>query len=608
MSRPANPLARPDAAVPVVDLKWVVLKFGSSVLRAPQDLPAALHDIYAHLRAGDKVIAVVSAFAGVTDQLLARARSAGAEGHALAEIVAAGERDSAAALANLLDEAGVPAQVLGPRELNLRASGAALEATPFGFDVERVRRALAHTPVLVVPGFIALDEHGRTVLLGRGGSDLSALFLAQRLGASCRLVKDVDGVYDRDPAGSALAHRYSRLGWKRALEVSGELVQPRAIQFAHLHHFEFEVGAAGGVGGTRIGDFTEQFATPHRHPPLEVVLLGLGTVGLGVYRHLVARPDLFHVKRVVVRDAQKPRDVQLPPGLVSTQPWEAIHEHADIVVEAFDGKVPASNLIHAALQKGRSVVTSNKAAVAARWPVFAHHAHQGRLRFSAAVGGSVPVLETLERLRRHHEITSVRGVINGTCNFILDAIERGESLPDALLRAQAAGFAEANPAADLEGFDAAYKLQLIARVAHGDEIRLRMEHSGIAGLDAGEIRAASAGGRRVRLVADCRVVDGVVRASVGAVELPESEFLAQARAEENRVEIHLADGPVVRLRGKGAGRAPTAASVLGDVFDVLRDRERDATWRERDRVSGPALDRRLVDDELALHQRVVAGE
>jgi homoserine dehydrogenase len=170
----------------------IVLKFGSSVLRTDADLPNAVHEIYRWVRRGYRIVAVVSAVGEATDQLLGLARglSSTPESFATAELLATGERASAALLGIALDRAGVPARVLNPREIGLTVSGSPLDSELVSVDVERLRGLLAEHPVLVVPGFFGTDDAGRTHLLGRGGSDLSAVFLAHVLGARCRLIKD----------------------------------------------------------------------------------------------------------------------------------------------------------------------------------------------------------------------------------------------------------------------------------------------------------------------------------------------------------------------------------------------------------------------------------
>ncbi|HZF27152.1 MAG TPA: homoserine dehydrogenase [Steroidobacteraceae bacterium] len=306
---------------------------------------------------------------------------------------------------------------------------------------------------------------------------------------------------------------------------------------------------------------------------LRIVLLGLGTVGLGVYRHLAHRPDLFEMVRIVVRDPSKHQH-EVPANLLSTNAWDAINCPADLVIEAIGGLEPAADVVHAALVRERSVITANKLLVASRWSTLQRFAAEpARLRYSAAVGGVVPILETLADLRRGHVIRSVRGVLNGTCNFVLDALERGATLEAAVAEAQARGFAEADPRADLSGADAAQKLCLVAHAAFGIHLDpSEVETDGIAALSAEDIRRAHSGNRRIRLVAECTRVGDSVHARVRAVPVAAGDYLCAARGEENRVEISTAGRRCVRLRGKGAGRWPTALAVIGDVYDVLRAR------------------------------------
>jgi homoserine dehydrogenase len=195
------------------------------------------------------------------------------------------------------------------------------------------------------------------------------------------------------------------------------------------------------------------------------------------------------------------------------------------------------------------------------------------LRFSAAVGGSLPVLETLERLAADGGVGRVRAVINGTCNFILDELGRGASLPNAIAHAQRRGFAEADPSLDLAGVDAAQKLSLIARAAFGyGPDPAAIPRDGIEDLAPAAVLAAQARGQRIRLVACCTRERGTLRAFVRPQVLETSDYLAGARREENRVEITTASGATHCLAGKGAGRWPTALAVMGDVQDALAAR------------------------------------
>jgi homoserine dehydrogenase len=251
----------------------VVLKFGSSVLGAPpgghgplassSGLRAVLGEIRRQA-ASRPVIAVVSAFAGETDRLLGEASEAAARGadEAVAAWVATGEAAAVARLALELSLAGLPAAVAEPRRL-LAIAGARLDGEPVRVSRDELGRLLERSRVILVPGFFGESLNGGPALLGRGGSDLSALRIAHEIdGGSCRLLKDVDGIYERDPAaasGGSPPRRYRELGWAAAIRVAGRLVQPKAIRFARDRRLTFEVGAVGGDGGTRVGPFPERF-------------------------------------------------------------------------------------------------------------------------------------------------------------------------------------------------------------------------------------------------------------------------------------------------------------------------------------------------------------
>ena len=326
---------------------------------------------------------------------------------------------------------------------------------------------------------------------------------------------------------------------------------------------------------TGVSRWTPDRQLPSTARPLRIVLLGLGTVGLGVYRHLAHRPDLFEVSRIVVREPAKHALDGVPAALFSTNVWDAINQPADLIIELIGGLEPTADVVHTALIRSRSVVTANKLLIASRWPTLKRFAEgpAPRLSYAAAVGGAVPVLETLSALRQGPAISSVRGIVNGTCNFVLDELERGVPLEGAIAEAQARGFAEADPCADLSGADAAQKLCLLAQAAFGTTFQpSQIDTTGIAHLTVADVAQARATGSRIRLVAECARSGGRVHAGVRPVRVPPHDFLHGARGEENRIEITTADGQCVRLRGKGAGRWPTALAVLGDVYEVLRVR------------------------------------
>ena len=236
-----------------------VLKFGSSLLSSEGDLPAAAAEIARWRDRGDRVLAVVSAIGNTTNTLLAAAREicADPDPTSLSFLLSTGESRAAALLALALGAAGISASLLDPARIGLRTVGPPLDSEPCGLDAERVFAALGESEVAVVPGFFGRGSAGEITLLGRGGSDLTALFLAHRLGASrCRLLKNVDGVHERDPAtfrGSNI--RYAELDYEDALRLRARVVQEKALRFAKSRRLRFEVGAPGMDHATVIGPF-----------------------------------------------------------------------------------------------------------------------------------------------------------------------------------------------------------------------------------------------------------------------------------------------------------------------------------------------------------------
>jgi homoserine dehydrogenase len=295
--------------------------------------------------------------------------------------------------------------------------------------------------------------------------------------------------------------------------------------------------------------------TPVPRPgrPLRVGLIGCGTVGLGVFRLLEGRPDRFVCSGIAVRDPSRPRDV--PRWLLTGDVAEVI-ARSDVVVELAGGVDPARTWLAAALGAGKHVVTANKAVLAAEGPRLERiAAGRGvRLLGSAAVGGAVPVLETIDRLRGEG-ILAFEGVLNGTSGYVLDRLAAGLPFDAAVAEAQAKGFAEADPTEDLDGTDAARKLTLVVRAAWGvtvDPPRLPVG----PGVPPGS-----------KLVASARLTSTGVEASVEPRLLRPDHPLAGLRGEENGIVVTTRRGVEV-LRGKGAGRWPTAIAVLSDLLSI----------------------------------------
>ncbi|MCH8616073.1 homoserine dehydrogenase [Sphingomonas sp. SM33] len=570
MSRPDQEAGDVPGECPAKRL--CVLKFGSSVLEREEDYPKVVQEIYRHVRDGEKVVAVVSALAGETDALLAQANRVGgdvAPDALVARLARVGELQSAALMALALSKAGLRAWTLDPHEMALVAEGSPLDSNLAGVDAEAVWARIHANDVVVVPGFIADHADHGVVTLGRGGTDLSAVFFAEQLSAHrVRLIKDVDGVYDEDPARNASAERFSQMSYAEAQEASSGLIQAKAIHAADDKDVLIEVAALGSLEATTIARVPAAKSRPPKPERLKVALLGCGSVGGGVLQLLLSQPELFHVGPVLVRKPPKHND-----NVVFTQSLdEALAGDPDILVELVGGTELAAEAIHSALSHGAQVVTANKAALAKHWDSLhaAASRHGGSLRFSAAVGGGAPIIETLRRLDGN--VVSVEGVMNGTCNYLLSRLAEGWNFDDALAKAQELGFAEADPTADVDGHDAADKLAVLAREAFGVPLQPRLiaKHS-LRDLVPEAALEALQFGEVLKQVGVCRLLpDGSVEAEVQVVALPASHPLAGARDEENRFLVTDAEGNVHEVFGKGAGRWPTATAVFADVMDAQR--------------------------------------
>ena len=554
--------------------EMVVLKFGSSVLRSEKDLPSVVHEIYRWWRDGTQVVAVVSAFGDTTDRLtrLAESVCVQPEKSTLAGLLATGEAASSALLGLALNKVGIPSRVLDAAQAGLRTDGGHLDADPVALDSERIL-AEARRGVVVLPGFVGRGEHGDTTLLGRGGTDYTALFLAQRLRARCVLLKDVDGLYTSDPASATVrASRFSQVSYDTAIRLGGSLIQQKAARFAAAHKLRFAITSIGGRGETEVGPFADRLATPvSTGEPLRVALLGCGTVGGGVYQRLAAFPELFVVTGVATRTAERALAAGVPDALITSDLEGLIEKPCDIAVELIGGTRRAATLIEWALRLGRHVITANKSLLAHSGDSLEVLAAENgaALRYSAAVGGVLPALETIKRAKATGPLRRFSAVLNGTTNFVLDQLAAGRSLGVAIREAQRKGYAEASPQLDLTGIDAAQKLIILARAAFGINLSLHsIPCKGIQELNSEALRLANDRGQIVRLIAECRRSNGEITASVEPIELPFSHPLAHATGAENRLLIEPEAGDPFVVSGQGAGRWPTTEAVMADLFDL----------------------------------------
>lgn len=556
-----------------------VLKFGSSVLRDKSDLPLVVSEVYRRRRDGRKVVAVVSAFGGETDALIAEAASVGgARSRHAPRIIALGEERSAALLAIACETAGLDALVLDARTLSLTAGGPVDDAHPEYVDAVLLQTALAARDVIIVPGFVALGPTGEPVLLGRGGSDLTAVFLAAALGlGETTLMKDVDGVYDRDPncdAGEAL--RYPVLDYAQARAVAGKLLQPKAIDFAASHGVAINVARLNAGAGTRVSSIAAAPVKAPRTPPLRVAVAGLGAIGEGAALRVAADAHDYRLCAALVRDAAKRRLDAFAGAIIADRIETLLAARPDVIVDALPDGAAGRALIKAALGKGVSVVTANKQAIAGEMAALSMLAAStgAQFRYSPSVGGGAPLVERVAEAASAGPVEKIEAVLNGTVNFILTSLADGVAFSEAVRRAQIAGFAEPDPSADLSGADACAKIAILSFVAFGREIAPGA--IAVEALTAEKAAAIAAGGGAVKQLATIENKDGALTARVAFTRVDAYPFFRSAAWEANALRAALTDGRVFEARGKGAGRRPTVESILCDLGDIRRARLRRA--------------------------------
>ena len=314
---------------------------------------------------------------------------------------------------------------------------------------------------------------------------------------------------------------------------------------------------------------------------VNVAVLGAGTVGSQVIRliqeeggDLAARAGAdLNIQAVVVRNVSAPRDVEIDPALLTTDANQAI-DNADLVIELIGGIEPPRTLVLRALSQGKTVVTGNKALLAAHGPELYEVAAQNGadLYYEAAVAGAVPVVYGLRESLAGDKILRVLGIVNGTTNFILDSMtSTGASYEDALAEAQRLGFAEADPTADVEGLDAAAKCAILASLAFHTRVSIDdVAVEGISSITADDIAEAEAGGNVIKLLAIAERVtkdDGTewVSVRVHPTLVPRDHALANVNGAFNSIVVDGESAGRLMFYGQGAGGAPTATAVLSDV-------------------------------------------
>jgi homoserine dehydrogenase len=321
-------------------------------------------------------------------------------------------------------------------------------------------------------------------------------------------------------------------------------------------------------------------------PVVRVGVIGGGFVGAALVQLLCdpsrsealedAATAAIELVGVAVRDIAKPRP-GIGPGLLTTDVDALIASDLDVLVEVTGGIEPARSYVESALKRGISVVTANKALMAESGTQLAQlaHEHGADLFYEAAVGGAIPILRALRSSLAGERITRVMGIVNGTTNYILTKMTKeGSDYGEALREAQALGYAEADPSADVEAFDAAAKVQILSTLAFGTRLRgEEIAREGITGVRVVDVDFATRMGYVIKLIGVAeRVGETGISRRVHPAMIPAGHPLASVNGAMNAVFIEgVKSGPLMWL-GQGAGGEPTATAVLGDVLDAARNR------------------------------------
>lgn len=316
---------------------------------------------------------------------------------------------------------------------------------------------------------------------------------------------------------------------------------------------------------------------------IKIGIAGFGNVGKGTYDVLqrnmkeIARragKDI-DIKRIVVRNPERIRGM-VAEGVAISSDWRDLIADPEIqvVVEVMGGIEPARSLILGAIEKGKHVVTANKALLAEHGNEIFAAAQKAEVNvaFEAAVAGSIPIIKALREGLAANHIEWVAGIINGTCNFILSTMRStGRAFDDVLKEAQALGYAEADPTFDIEGIDTAHKTMILSSIAFGTPVNMEKIHiEGISKLEAKDIRFAEELGYRIKLLGITKLSDKGVELRVHPTLIPMSRLIANVEGAMNAIVVKTdaADGQL--FYGKGAGSEPTGSAVIADLVDIAR--------------------------------------
>lgn len=306
---------------------------------------------------------------------------------------------------------------------------------------------------------------------------------------------------------------------------------------------------------------------------LKIGIIGLGTVGCGVYKTL-ANIESVEIIKIAVKNINKPRPVNVPSSMLTDNPYEIVNDPSiDVVVELIGGIEPAYSYLEAAIKNGKHIVTANKELLAKKGEELFNLAeeHNRVVLYEAAIAGGIPIIMPIKTILAGNKINKIHAILNGTTNYILTKMDaEGASYEDVLKEAQELGYAETDPTGDVEGFDAAYKITTLATIAFKKKIKLEnVYREGITKIRKEDMAQANEFGYKIKLIATASI-DENNNADVRVHPMLISKNTTLAHIDYVTNAVFLSGHPIgdILLSGPGAGEFPTASSVVGDILAI----------------------------------------
>lgn len=309
---------------------------------------------------------------------------------------------------------------------------------------------------------------------------------------------------------------------------------------------------------------------------LKIGIIGLGTVGSGVYKTL-QNMDSIEIVKVAVKNINKRRSVNIPPSMLTDNPYEIVNDPSiDVVVELIGGVEPAYDYLEKAIKNGKHIVTANKELLAKRGEDIFNLAEKYNrvILYEAAIAGGIPIIMPVKTILAGNRINKIHAILNGTTNYILTKMDtEGASYEEVLKEAQALGYAETDPTGDVEGFDTAYKITTLATIAFKKKIKLEnVYREGITKIRKEDMKEANEFGYKIKLIATASIDENDnADVRVHPMLISKDTTLAHIDYVTNAVELNGFPIGKVVLSGPGAGEFPTASSVVGDILAIAAE-------------------------------------